>query len=134
LSILFVTALRSQGIPARILAGRWARSAKPGDQIGALDYYQEHVKAEFYAQGVGWVPADLSSAILHDPSPAKLDFFGNDCGDFLTFHLDDNLSFDSLQFGVKTMQFLQRPAYLAKGSGNFKNAVIRETWTVTPLP
>ena len=134
LSILFVTALRSQGIPARILAGRWARSAKPGDQIGALDYYQEHVKAEFYAQGVGWVPADLSSAILHDPSPAKLDFFGNDCGDFLTFHLDDNLSFDSLHFGVKTMQFLQRPAYLAKGSGNFKNAVIRETWTVTPLP
>jgi len=34
MAVLFVTALRAQGIPARTLAGRWAKSAKPDDKIG----------------------------------------------------------------------------------------------------
>jgi len=131
MAVLFVTALRVQGIPARALAGRWAQSAKPDDKIGPIKYYQEHVKAEFFAQGVGWVPADLSSAVLHDPSPAKLEFFGNDRGDFLTFHLDNDLIIDTLHFGVKGMPWLQDAAYWVTGTGSVTNAEIRQSWSVT---
>lgn len=133
LAVLFVTALRSQGIPARTLAGRWAISAKPGDKIGEVTYHQEHVKAEFFAQGVGWVPADLSSAILHDPSPAKLTFFGNDKGDFITLHFDNDLMLDTLFFGVRSMPLLQRPCYWVRGAGHVDNAVVRENWKVTRI-
>jgi transglutaminase-like putative cysteine protease len=90
LAVLFCTVMRSQGIPARTLAGRWANSAKPDEKIGRVSYFQEHVKAEFFAQNVGWVPVDLSSAVLHDRSAEKLAYFGNDRGDFLTLHLDND--------------------------------------------
>ena len=131
MAAMFVTALRARGIPARALAGRWAKSAKPADKIGAIPYYQEHVKAEFYAQGVGWVPVDLSSAVLHDRSPGKLTFFGNDCGDFLTLHLDNDLTLDSLYFGVHVMPWMQDAAYWVTGAGNLNHAVIRKSWSVT---
>lgn len=49
LSALFVAALRSQGIPAHTQAGRWAKSSVPGERMGEVEYFQEHVKAEFYA-------------------------------------------------------------------------------------
>lgn len=130
LAILFVTILRSQGIPARLLCGRWAMPAKPGERIGSVAYYQEHVKAEFFAQEVGWVPVDLSSAILHDRSPAKLEYFGRDRGDFLTLHLDHALEFDTLHFGKQEMELLQKTCYWATGSGDFKDSSITESWNV----
>jgi len=76
------------------------------------------------------VPADLSSAVLHDRSPDKLEFFGNDRGDFLTFHLDNDLSLDSLYFGVHVMPWLQDAAYWVTGTGSVTHAVIRQSWTV----
>jgi transglutaminase-like putative cysteine protease len=130
LSTLFVAALRSQGVPAHTLAGRWAKSAVPGEHMGEVAYFQEHVKAEFYAKGVGWVPADLSSAILHDTTPNKMRFFGNDPGDFITMHLDSELSFDTVFFGTKTLTLLQKASYWAIGSGNFEGVVVTENWTV----
>ncbi len=133
LAVLFATVLRSQGVPARTLAGRWAVSAKPGDKVGEITYYQEHVKAEFFAQGVGWVPADLSSAILHDHSASRLEYFGRDRGDFLTLHFDNDLSLDTRHFGVRPIRLLQRPSYWVRGAGSVRNAVIRENWTVKRL-
>lgn len=130
LAVLFATVLRSQGIPARTLAGRWAVSAKPDETIGLVKYHQEHIKAEFFAQGVGWVPVDLSSAILHDRSPGKLEYFGKDPGDFLTLHFDNDLALDTLYFGIRPMPLLQRPSYWVRGSGTVKNAVVRESWKV----
>lgn len=134
LCALFVTILRSQGIPARILAGRWATSAKPGERMGQVPYFQEHVKAEFFAQGLGWVPVDLSSALLHDRSAERLTYFGNDPGDFLTMHLDTDVSFDTLYFGTKTMPLLQKASYWAAGSGNFDGVVTQEDWKVSIEP
>ena len=125
--------LRSQGIPARTLAGRWAVSEKPDDKIGKLEYHQEHVKAEFFAQGVGWVPADLSSAVLHDKTEARLKHFGNDRGDFLTFHFDNDLAVDTVQYGVRTIPLMQKGCYWVRGSGSLENAVIREKWIVVQL-
>ena len=130
LAALFVSALRSQGVPARTLAGRWAISARPGQRIGEVAYFQEHVKAEFFAQGIGWVPADLSSAVLHDQTAEKLRYFGDDPGDFVTFHLDTGLVFDTRRFGRKTYTLLQRPSYWVTGSGSMQGAVTREDWTV----
>jgi transglutaminase-like putative cysteine protease len=130
LAALFVAALRSQGVPARTLAGRWAVSARPGQRIGDVLYFQEHVKAEFFAEGVGWVPADLSSAVLHDRSAEKLRYFGDDPGDFVTLHLDTDLVFDTRYFGRKTYTLLQRPSYWVKGSGSMQGAVASEGWTV----
>ena len=131
MAVLFVTALRAQGIPARALAGRWAKSAVKDDKIGAIPYYQEHVKAEFFAQGVGWVPVDLSSAVLHDKSPDKLAFFGNEHGDFITLHLDNDVSLDSLNFGIQVMPWLQDAAYWVTGAGNLNHTTISQVWTVT---
>lgn len=132
LAVLFCTVLRSQGIPARTLAGRWAVSSKPEEKIGKITYHQEHVKAEFFTPGVGWVPVDLSSAVLHDKSHEKLAYFGNDQGDFLTLHLDNDLRLDTGAFGVRPMTLLQRPCYWVTGRGSTDNAVVEESWTVTP--
>ncbi|MCU0779846.1 MAG: transglutaminase domain-containing protein [Akkermansiaceae bacterium] len=131
LSGLFVTILRAEGIPARMLAGRWALSAKKDHTIGEVRYFQEHVKAEFFAQGVGWVPVDVSSAVLHDKSAAKSRFFGNDLGDFIILHFDHELSFDTGIFGLRWQPLLQRAAYWAAGQGDFQDAVMREGWTVS---
>lgn len=132
LAVLFCTVLRSQGMPARTLAGRWAVSEKPDEKIGRISYHQEHVKAEFFAQGIGWVPVDLSSAVLHDKSAEKLAYFGNDPGDFLTLHLDNDLRLDTGAFGVRPMTLLQRPCYWVTGRGSTDDAVVNESWTVTP--
>lgn len=131
LSALFVTLLRAEGIPARMLAGRWALSAKKDEKVGEVRYFQEHVKAEFFAQGVGWVPVDVSSAVLHDKSRDKSRFFGNDLGDFIILHFDHGLSFDTGIFGVRRQPLLQRATYWATGSGDFKESVMREDWTVS---
>src|SRR5438309_886991 len=48
LSVLFVTILRGNDIPARTLVGRWAQSSKAKDIVGDSPYYQTHVKAEFF--------------------------------------------------------------------------------------
>lgn len=131
LAVLFATVLRAEGVPARTLAGRWAKSADPAEKLGAVDYRQEHILAEFFAQGVGWVPADLSSAILHDHSPDKLAHFGNDPGLFLTLHVDTDLMVETPRFGVRRMPLLQRASYWAWGSGSVDGAVVRETWNVS---
>ena len=131
LANLFVATLRSQGIPSRTLAGRWAQSATPGQKVGAIVYFQEHVKAEFFAQGVGWIPVDLSSAILHDKTPAKLSYFAHDKGDFITMHIDDDLIVDTIYFGKKHFSFLQKSTYWATGEGNFDDVVVQENWQVT---
>jgi hypothetical protein len=105
-------------------------SANPGQRIGNVLFIQEHVKAEFFAQGVGWVPADQSSAVQYDRSPQKLLHFGNDSGNFVTFHMDSDLTFDTLFFGTKTMTLLQKASYWASGSGSFDGVTISEDWTV----
>jgi transglutaminase-like putative cysteine protease len=130
LSVLFASILRANNIPARTLWGRWAQSAEPGKILFNHAYYQTHVKAEFFARGVGWVPIDLSSAILHDKSPQGLQFFGNDPGNFITFHIDGGFEFDTLLFGIKQVGNLQNPRWWIKGDGTLKGATLTESWKV----
>ncbi|MBV9124563.1 MAG: transglutaminase domain-containing protein [Planctomycetes bacterium] len=133
LSILFVSIMRANGIPARTLYGRWAASARPADQLSGAPYYQTHVKAEFFGNGVGWVPVDVASAILHDRSREGLRYFGQDAGDFLTFHVDPNLLLDTGLFGMQPLHNLQTPAWWLRGSGTLEPRSTSEDWQVRPL-
>lgn len=131
LSVLFVSVLRANQIPARVLVGFWALSAKAGDKLNGVDYYQNHAKAEFFAEGIGWIPVDTSSAILHDKSKAGLRYFGHDKGDFIVLHTDQSLVVDSVHFGKKSLDTLQFPTYWAFGSGNFDGLTTHKDWQVT---
>ena len=115
LSILFVSALRANGIPARVLVGRWALPSTAGRN--AAD--EIHAKSEFFAAGVGWVPVDLGASFLFDKAKGGLDYFGVDKGDFLTLHVDTDVEFDTIHFGPKTMETLQSASFWALGSGSF---------------
>jgi transglutaminase-like putative cysteine protease len=130
LSVLFASILRANHIPARTLWGRWAHSSKPGKTWYNRPYYEVHVKAEFFARGVGWIPVDVSGAILHDTSSQGLKFFGNDPGDFIAFHIDGNFELDTLLFGVKSVGNLQMPRWWIKGKGTLKDEKRIVTWQV----
>jgi transglutaminase-like putative cysteine protease len=70
LANVFVAVMRANRIPARVLYGRLLnRSRATADEI--------HCSAEFFADGIGWVPVDI---------PRKL--YGQDPGDFLVLHFD----------------------------------------------
>lgn len=130
LGMLFTAVMRVNKVPARTLWGRWALSTKTGEKLGDVDYHQWHVKAEFYADGVGWVPVDLSSGILHDRSRAGLRYFGRDDGDFITFHVDPDLRVNAFHFGKQTIGNLQTPAFWVTGSGTVEPRTGKELWLV----
>ncbi len=129
LSCLFTATMRANGVPARVLAGRWAESQKPGDKLGDEPYRQWHVKAEFFARGVGWVPVDTSGAVSDTNGP---DFacFGDDPGDFLVLEVDQDLTLDSFVSGKQNVFVMQGIDYWWSGSGADKNNRFEEKWTV----
>lgn len=130
MAVLFCSALRAGGVPARALAGCWAKSAAADGMLNGVRYYQTHVKAEFFADGVGWVPVDCSSAVLHDRTAEKLRYFGNDPGDFLTLHVDPELKVDSVYFGTKTLPWLQQFNFFVRGKGTLAGLKREMNWTV----
>ena len=78
LNTLFVGLARSAGVPARDVYGvRVAPSALGYKSLGAgteVISKAQHCRAEFYAQGRGWVPvdpADVRKVVLEEP-PGKL--------------------------------------------------------------
>lgn len=131
LAILFASVMRSEGIPARVMSGRWAKSATEGETLDGQRYYQYHVIGEFYADGVGWVPVDPSSAILHDKSEAKLKYFGHDSANFVVLHVDTGIEFDTQMYGDYRTDFFQIPLFWVKGRGTIDNRTLEEVWDVT---
>jgi len=59
--------LRSSGIPARFIIGFPVPPAKTEGEIPGY-----HCWAEFYVQGIGWIPVDASEA---SKNPARRDYF-----------------------------------------------------------
>lgn len=127
LSFLYTSILRANGVPARALVGRWALTARKPE-----DYGMAHVKAEFYADGVGWIPVDVSSAVSFKGEPDR--FFGNDPGDHLTLHTDTDLAFDTATFGKVTLPWTQGVLHWVVGSGTLENRTEQVTWQVRELP
>jgi transglutaminase-like putative cysteine protease len=131
MAVVFAAALRAHDIPARVLVGRWARSAEAGARLGKSGYYQSHVKAEFYADGVGWVPVDPSMAVVYDRDPDGLRYFGRDEGDFLTLHVDPDLVLGTLRFGPQSIFCSNGPLpFWVSGSGSTDSPKVREDWQV----
>jgi hypothetical protein len=134
LATVFVSALRANGIPARLRVGRWAQSVKRGETVGGSAYYQTHAQAEFYADGIGWVPADPTLALI-GPAGQALQHFGNDPGNFLTLHLDSELQLNTVHFGVQYVDWLQDVAYWARGARNgLDGSSTTQDWQVQELP
>jgi transglutaminase-like putative cysteine protease len=127
LSSVFAATMRANGIPARLLAGRWAESQKPGDKTG--DYGQWHVKSEFFAHGVGWVPVDTSGAV-GDAGGSDFAWFGNDPGDFIAMAGGQDFLLDSFVSGKQNTPVFQGIAYWWRGSGPDRNNRYTELWTV----
>ena len=126
LSALFTGVMRANGIPARMLGGRWAASQKPGDKTG--DYGRWHVKAEFFARGIGWVPVDGSSA-LADPNGENT-CFGNDHGDHVAFILDEDMVVNSFVAGPNKVPLMQGIMYWWRGRGSGNDSRFADLWTV----
>ena len=134
LTALFVATLRANGIPARQLVGRWAETAEKDEKLDGKEWQKEHVKAEFYAAGIGWVPVDMSVAVDIDRRPGSLRHFGRDNADFIAMHIEPDISLEIEQLGKRSMQFLQAPVFFVTGQGSMERATSKSDWHVTPLP
>ncbi|MGA2259477.1 MAG: transglutaminase domain-containing protein [Thermoguttaceae bacterium] len=127
LSAVFVSTMRANRVPARLLGGRWATSQKPGDRTG--DYGQWHVKSEFFAHGVGWVPVDASGAVGDDHG-GDFAHFGNDPGDFISMASGQDFLLDSFVSGKQNTSLFQGIVYWLRGSSADKTNRFEELWTV----
>jgi hypothetical protein len=125
ISGLFVSTMRANSVPARLLFGTWAYSDPPGQQLA-----NAHVKAEFYAEGTGWVPVELSAMTGTNRPANPMDCFGTFNADFVTFHVDPDLVIDTGIFGRKDVGWLQLPAVWAAGQGNFDGSHQTYNWSV----
>jgi transglutaminase-like putative cysteine protease len=128
LSFLLVAVLRASGVPARPVVGRWAASEQPPAKKGEAPYSQTHVKAEFFARGIGWIPVDLSSGIIDD-SRGEFAYFGNDDGDFVVMHVDTDFVLDSFVGGRLTVYLSQGVMWWQRG-GSGKGERVKGKWSV----
>jgi Transglutaminase-like superfamily len=122
MSCQFAAVLRSQGLPARVIAGRWAESEKDKDS-------KVHVKAEFFAPGVGWVPVDCAVAV-GDKKGSDFAHFGQEGGTFLTFADDQDFVVDTIVSGKQHISMFQGVAHWWRGTGASTNSRTVEHWTV----
>ena len=129
LSSLFVATLRTNKIPARMLAGRWAQSDRKGAKLEGVEYHQWHVKSEFFAEGIGWVPVDMSAAVTQRGGK-ELAYFGHDHGDFVVFHLDADFEVDTIHFGKAKLTWLQTPTWWVIGDGKVEPIKSTQDWQV----
>jgi hypothetical protein len=131
LSFLFTAVIRANNIPARCLIGKLARSDTDKDKSAACTA-SCHVKSEFFAKDIGWIPVEMSGAVSHKDADPLL-FFGRDKGDLITFHVDPDLILDSIWFEQKQVTFLQTPILWSIGSGTWDEAVRDCVWQVEEL-
>ncbi len=128
LSQLFVAVMRASGVPALALCGRLAKSAGPEDHGNC------HVKSQFYAEGIGWVPVEMSGG-TYDKSAPFWTYFGRTYGDFLTLSLDNDQQLSAGRYGVKNQRGLQGVRFWVWGANGSDDAVTSSSdWTVEQLP
>ncbi|HEV2116494.1 MAG TPA: transglutaminase-like domain-containing protein, partial [Terriglobales bacterium] len=96
---LFISLARSQGIPARFEIG----FPLPEDQHSA-EIPGYHCWADFYLQGAGWVPVDISEA-WQQPSRREY-FFGAHDADRVQFTLGRDLVLSPRQEGPPLNYFV----------------------------
>ncbi len=96
---LFIAMARSQGIPARFEIGF---SLPPDQDAGEIAGY--HCWSDFYVDGRGWIPVDISEAWRH---PEKREyFFGSHDVDRLQFSMGRDLRLTPVQEGKPLNYFV----------------------------
>jgi hypothetical protein len=117
-TVLYVSALRARGIPARLLAGR--RVAPTDAEPSGSRPDEPRIRAEFHAEGVGWVPVDIATATFRDESPEAPRRFGVDDGDDLVVHQDTDFVVETY-FGRKTVEWIPAVSFWVIGSGTLND-------------
>lgn len=96
---LFIAMARSQGIPARFEIGFPLPPDKRSAEIAGY-----HCWADFYIDGKGWIPVDISEAWKH---PEKRDyFFGSHDVNRVQFSMGRDLKLNPLQDGKPLNYFV----------------------------
>lgn len=135
---LFVAMCRSQGIPARPLVGRLAKSSQlvtPRGGGTALQNHQWYIRSEWWHPSLGWVPVELLSGLGADRSESgNLKWFGNDPGDLIVFHEDFDVILDPLLFEKKEILATEGIAVWSVGKGKLEGQSISEEWVVKKSP
>ncbi len=130
---VFVAALRANGVPARALVGRLAKPRAAGSKAGEIGYDRPHVRAEFWADGVGWVPVDPNAVQADRRRPVR-SFLGTDPGDLLVLHADADFLFP-VDGRTERAAFLQlSPFYRAAGPGPPDPSAGPTGWAVRVTP
>jgi len=104
---LFIAMARSQGIPARFEIGFPLPADKHSGEIAGY-----HCWSDFYVDGKGWIPVDISEAWKH---PNKRDyFFGSHDADRVQFSMGRDLRLKPPQDG-KPLNYFVYPYVEADG-------------------
>ena len=112
LSRIFVAVLRANRIPSRGLPGR-------GINDGGT-----HVKAEFFAEGVGWVPVEVAGGVSDKHSPLT-NYFGKDHADMFVIPNGLDYSFTGPRGAVNVGSCPHFAVVLSNGTFEFPV----DTWT-----
>ncbi len=134
---LFVALCRSQGIPARSLVGRIARSSIyiPNRAGGGNLNHQWYLRSEWHHFQLGWIPVDLFLQVAPSTSDAKhLLWFARDAGDMIVFHEDFDFLISAGPFGNKEFPGLDSMAIWSQGVGKLEGQTIQEEWKVKKTP
>jgi hypothetical protein len=132
-SNVFVAALRSQGIPARALFGRFARAAGPKDSLNGVPFRLEHVMAEYYAQGLGWVPLEVVGASEKDGRRRNFMFATGNPDPFITMHVDPDFTIATQTSGrQKVVQVICGQLWW-HASGSTAGHLDKYDWTFKPF-
>lgn len=123
-SALFIALARARGIPARPVVGYWA--------VSGID--QTHVWAEFYLEGLGWIPVDptIGQHSLKDQEY----YFGNMDNKRVILNKGFNIQLNPPGPDNYIAPFLQVPLWWYWGSSGDADTVSMERtkWNVTSNP
>jgi choice-of-anchor C domain-containing protein len=124
--VLLVAILRANHIPARALPG----GLVPWDKPAVDGFLAGHVRSEFFARGIGWVPADLTFE-----SDGELSYFGYDDGLLAVNHNDFDFIFEPFPGESYRLGALAYFAWWPLGSSREGEQVVIPVHTdVTTLP
>lgn len=120
---LFIALARAKGIPARSVVGYWA--------ITGIE--QTHVWAEFYIEGVGWIPVDPT---IGQQSMSKREYyFGNMDNQRVILEKGFNIPMDPPTDDHDIASLMQGPYwwFWGEGDGNTMSLELT-TWNVSSVP
>jgi hypothetical protein len=117
---LFIALCRAKGIPARSVVGYWA--------ISGVE--QTHVWAEFYIEGIGWIPVDPT--IGQQSTSDKEYYFGSMDNQRVILHKGFNVPLDPPAPDNYLAPLLQGPCWWFWGDGDGDKMSLEVTrWNVT---